>query len=252
MNGLYKAVVPNRVRRTVFVLRLHIDNPICLAWHHHSSCSPQMPVSRFRRTIDTGDDLARIIGVPSELAIRKECTELDESMRTFIRESPFVLVGTVDRNARLDVSPRGDAPGVATVIDSRTLVVPERVGNRRADSLRNIIEAGRIGLLFLRPGTAESPRVNGRACVMRDEELLVPLTVNGKQPLVVMGVEIEECFLQCGKAILRSGLWQGLTDLCPSALPDFAEILAAQTQFEGQTVESLRRQIEDSYANRLY
>ncbi|MCY2967019.1 MAG: pyridoxamine 5'-phosphate oxidase family protein [Planctomycetota bacterium] len=211
-----------------------------------------MALSSFRRTLDSAADLAALIGTPSELAIKKERTELDQHMRTFLAESPFVLVGTVGRDGRLDVSPRGDAPGIASVIDSKTLVIPERAGNRRADSLRNIIETGRVGLLFMRPGTAETLRVNGRACVMRDEEFLVPLTVQGKTPQVAIGVEIEECFLQCGKALIRSKLWEGLTAVCSSALPDFAQILADPTQIDGQTAETLRKHIEESYANRLY
>jgi len=116
------------------------------------------------------------------------------------------------------------------------------------DSLRNILETGHVGLLFLIPGMGETLRVNGRACLIRDEEMMASMAVEGKQPLVGIAVEVEECFLQCAKAVIRSKLW----DNRETPLPGFAEMLIDQTKFEGETVESLKRQIEDSYANRLY
>src|SRR3954452_10841275 len=104
-----------------------------------------MDTRRFQRLVTSAEELAGLIGVPSELAVRKQLSELDGHMRSFIAESPFVLLGTVGRDGTCDVSPRGDAPGqLARVLDARTLVVPERRGNRRADSLRNIIETGRV------------------------------------------------------------------------------------------------------------
>ncbi|MFN0016845.1 MAG: pyridoxamine 5'-phosphate oxidase family protein [Pirellulaceae bacterium] len=128
--------------------------------------------------------------------------------------------------------------------------MPERAGNRRADSLRNIIETGRIGLLFLVPGLGETLRVNGRACVTRDDEVLASLTAQEKQPTIGIGVEVEECFLQCAKALIRSQLWHGIPR--KSSLPSFAKILMDQTQIAGHTVESLQEAIEESYAQRLY
>lgn len=207
-------------------------------------------VSRFRNLVVSAEELVALIGVPSELAIKKQQSLLDPHMTRFITESPFVLLGTVGKDGTCDVSPRGDAPGVAKVLDSQTLVIPERTGNRRADSLRNILETGRIGLLFLIPGLGETLRVNGRACVLRDEAVLTTLTAQGKQPLVAIGVEIEECFLQCAKALIRSHLWQA--EQRKSSLPSFAQILMDQTQIPGHTVESLHEAIEESYAKRLY
>jgi PPOX class probable FMN-dependent enzyme len=183
--------------------------------------------------------------------VKKQLDHLDEHMRTFIAESPFLLLGTVDRQGRCDVSPRGDGFGLAKVLDPKTLIIPERMGNRRADSLRNILETGQVGILFLIPGKGESLRVNGGACVIRDEEVLAPLAAEGKIPLVGIAVEVEECFLQCAKAVIRSKLWEGAEGRA-SSLPCFAEILNQQTKIEGQTVESLSRLIEDSYAKNLY
>ena len=200
----------------------------------------------------SAEELARVIGVPSELVLKKQLPELDAHMRRFIAESPFLLLGTVGRDGSCDVSPRGDAPGLATVLDDRTLLIPERRGNRRADSLRNIIETGRAGLLFLIPGVGETLRVNGRACVIRDDEVLAPLAVEGKRPLVGIVVEVEECFLQCAKAVIRSKLWDAGATGRASSLPGLAEMLNDQARIEGQTVESLSRLIEDSYRNHLY
>lgn len=211
-----------------------------------------MGIPRFNDVVTLAEELARVLGVPSELVLKKQLPELDAHMRRFIAESPFLLLGTVGRDGSCDVSPRGDAPGLATVLDARTLLIPERRGNRRADSLRNIIETGRAGLLFLIPGVGETLRVNGRACVIRDDQVLAPLAVEGKRPLVGIVVEVEECFLQCAKAVIRSKLWDARATDRASSLPDLAEMLNDQAKIEGQTVESLSRLIEDSYKNHLY
>jgi uncharacterized protein len=211
-----------------------------------------MGIAEFKDLVTSAEELAHVIGVPSELVIKKQRSELDAHMRQFIAESPFLLIGTVGRDGSCDVSPRGDPPGLATVLDARTLLIPERRGNRRADSLRNIIETGRAALLFLIPGVGETLRVNGRACVIRDDEVLSPLAVEGKRPLVGIVVEVEECFLQYAKAVIRSKLWDAGATGRESSLPGFAAILNDQTKIEGQTVESLSRLIADSYRNHLY
>ena len=211
-----------------------------------------MNSERFQRLVTTVDELTELIGTPSELVLKKQLSELDGHMKAFIAESPFLLLGTVSRDGGCDVSPRGDLHGLAKVLDSKTLVIPDRRGNRRIDSLRNILETGQVGLLFLIPGMGETLRVNGRACLIRDEQVLAALAVDGKPPLVGIAVEVEECFLQCAKAVIRSKLWESRAEKGTSRLPCFAEMLIDQTKIEGETVESLNRQIEDSYANNLY
>lgn len=211
-----------------------------------------MGIADFGDVVTSAEELAGLIGVPGEVAVKKQLTELDVHMRRFIAESPFLLLGTVGRDGSCDVSPRGDAPGLATVLDAGTLLIPERRGNRRADSLRNVIETGRAALLFLIPGVGETLRVNGRACVTRSEAVLAPLAVDGKRPLVGIVLEVEECFLQCAKAVIRSRLWDAHARVPGSPRPGFAEVLRDQTKIEGQTVESLSRLIEDSYTNLLY
>ena len=139
-----------------------------------------MNLERFQQCVTTVDELTTLIGAPSELVIRKQLPELDHHMQSFIAQAPFLLLGTYGRDGRCDVSPRGGSPSVAKVVDSKTLVIAERPGNRRADSLQNILETGRVGSIFLIPGMGETLRVNGQACVIRDEEILASSSVQGK------------------------------------------------------------------------
>ena len=210
-----------------------------------------MSLDRFENRITSPDELQSLIGSPSELVIRKQLAELDHHMQAFIAESPFLLLGTYDRDGRCDVSPRGDLPSVAKVLDSKTLVIAERPGNRRADSLQNVIETGRVGLLFVIPGLGETLRVNGVACVIREDPVLAALSVQGKSPVVGIAVEVEECYLQCAKALIRSKLWEPPQPLKTPSLSCFAEILIDQTKID-ETVESLDKQIQQSYAEWLY
>jgi len=209
-------------------------------------------IEHFQNHITSIDQLTTVIGTPSDLVIRKQLSELDDHMKLFLVTSPFALLGTVGRDGRCDVSPRGDVPFVAKVLDSKTLFIAERFGNRRVDSLRNIVETGRVGLLFLTPGQGEMLRINGRACVFQDSEILASMTMQGKQPVAGIGVEVEECYFQCAKAIIRSKLWENPGEDSGLKPLDFAGILIDQTKIEGQSVESLREQIAESYRDRLY
>lgn len=211
-----------------------------------------MGLDTFKDRITSIESLEAEIGLPSKLVIRKELKELDAHMLEFIAESPFVLLGTSDDKGRLDVSPRGDLPAVAQAVDSKHLILADRPGNRRVDSLRNIIKNGRIALLFLVPGMGETLRVNGRACVMRDVDQLAKLTVAGKTPAVGIGVEVEESFFQCAKALIRSKLWDAHPEH-PNASPEhFARTLLEQTGVEDETVESLAEKVDSAYRDKLY
>lgn len=207
--------------------------------------------TRFDTVVTSSDELESLLGRPSELVTKKQLDALDDHMISFIGRSPFVLLGTVSQDGRCDVSPRGDKPSVATVLDSRTLAVAERPGNRRIDSLRNIIETGRIGMLFMIPGMGETLRVNGRACVIQDANIMSSMTNRGSQPVVGIGVEVEECYLQCGKALIRSQLWDHFALSPQVAARQYAEMLIDQTGID-QPVDSLAKQIEESYRDRLY
>ncbi len=146
----------------------------------------------FRDIVTSEAALRELLGEPSDLVIRKQLAALDRHSRAFIALSPFVLVGTAGADGACDVSPRGDAPGFVLTLDEKTLVIPERPGNRRADTLRNILQTGAVGLLFVIPGVEETLRVNGRACLVRDAAILERLAARGKQPPIAIGVEVDE------------------------------------------------------------
>lgn len=205
-----------------------------------------------RDVVRSEQELRELVGTPSELARKKQLGELDEHCRAFIARSPFLLLATSNAAGQCDVSPKGDAPGFVLTLDPGRLVIPDRPGNRRLDGVRNILENPHVGLIFLIPGRGETLRVNGRAHVVRDEALLERMAVNGKRPQLAIVVDVEECFLHCAKAFLRSRLWQ--PDQWPddSAVAPMAQMLLDQTRPPGLTVEDLERNLEESYRTRLY
>ena len=211
-----------------------------------------MSFNRFSERIHSAEELASIIGTPSEFSLKKELKVLDEHMRRFIAHSPFVIVSTHSADGRCDASPRGDAPGFIQVIDDRMLLIPDRFGNKRVDSFRNILESGRIGLLFLVPGFGETLRVNGRAAIIRDEAWLTPLTAQGKRPLVAVAVEVEECFLQCAKALIRSKLWESHERPSLQSLPCAAEMFHDQVQMPEFDIPKLQALLDEAYRSKLY
>jgi uncharacterized protein len=150
---------------------------------------------------------------------------LNELTRRFVERSPFVCVATARPDGGLDVSPRGDPPGFVRILDERTLLLPERPGNRLADTLTNLLGDPRIGLLFLIPGVGDTFRVNGRATIVDDAELLAPSAVEGKAPRLGILVTVEEAYTQCSKALIRSDLWNPERHVDRSELPSSGEIL---------------------------
>lgn len=199
----------------------------------------------FRDVVTSPDVLSELLGTPSELAQKKQRSTLDRHMRDFIGAAPFALVGTVSADGQCDVSPRGDAPGFVKVLTPSAIVIPERPGNKRFDTLRNVMQSGRIATIFLIPGRGETLRVNGRARVIRDGDLLAGMAVNGKAPSFGIGVDIEECFLHCAKAVMRSRLWER-GDGAPQ-VACFAQMIHEQTELEGMTVEAMERRLEEAY-----
>jgi PPOX class probable FMN-dependent enzyme len=206
----------------------------------------------FADVIDSEAQLRSLLGEPSELAVRKQLAGLDAHCRAFIALAPFVAIGTTDAAGRGDVSPRGDAPGFVQILDERRLALPERPGNRRAYTLRNILQTGGVGLLFIIPGVEETLRVNGRAWLTRDERLLDAMVARGKRPLLAIGVEVEEAYMHCAKAFKRSGLWDAATWPERAALPSLARMLLDQIGPCETTLADLESQVAESYAKRLY
>ncbi len=214
--------------------------------------STDMAHPPFVDVVSSVESLRDIMGTPSDMVVRKQLDYLDPHARRFIERSPFLLIGTTGPDQIGDVSPRGDAPGFVVVLDDRTLVIPERPGNRRVDTLRNILNTGGVGLLFLVPGVEETLRVNGRASVVRDGALLDRLVARGKRPLLAIGVEVRECFFHCAKAFKRSSLWQPDTWQGRGDMASLAQILADQVKPANTSVQELEAQIAESYATRLY
>jgi uncharacterized protein len=178
------------------------------------------------RRLASVDELRAIIGEPQAVVRTKLAGSLNPLTRRYIERSPFLCIATSDSDGNCDVSPRGDPRGFVRILDDRTLLIPERPGNRLADALRNIIANPHVGLLFLLPGVGETFRVNGRAWLTDDQDLLADSVHAGKVPKLGIVVEIDEAFTQCPKAFIRSELWNPEKFQTTAGLPSGGELLA--------------------------
>jgi uncharacterized protein len=169
--------------------------------------------------------LREVIGAPSDVVLTKISDRLNALTRQFVERSPFVCVATARPDGGLDVSPRGDPAGFVRILDERSLLLPDRPGNRIADTLTNLLADPRIALLFLIPGVGDTFRVNGRARIVDDADLLAPSAVDGKVPRLGLLVSVEEAYTQCSKALIRSDLWNPGRHIDRSELPSSGEIL---------------------------
>ncbi|HEX7927855.1 MAG TPA: pyridoxamine 5'-phosphate oxidase family protein [bacterium] len=177
-------------------------------------------------TIDTVAELEALYGQPGEAALVKELSRITPEYAAMIRASPFVALATSGPEG-LDCSPRGDLPGFVRIHDERTLMLPDRRGNNRVDSLRNIVQDPRVGLLFLLPGSGSTLRVNGRAVLRTDPDLLQSFVVEDKAPRAVIVLHVEAVYFQCARALVRSDLWNPAKHVDPAKLPTPGQILAA-------------------------
>jgi PPOX class probable FMN-dependent enzyme len=202
--------------------------------------------------ITSAEELREIIGAPDAPAIKKQIDHLDEHCRQFIALAPLLFISSANAEGQCDVSPKGDAPGFVHVLDEKLLAIPERAGNRRTDTMRNILANPQVGLIFVVPGMRETLRINGRATIYRDPELLEMMTVQGKTPKVAMVVEAQEVFLHCGRALVRSHVWQVATRPDAAALPSAGQIFADHMQLPGVTCERAEEVLEDHYTTHLY
>lgn len=180
-------------------------------------------------TIRTVEELEALYGQPSEPSLVKEVPFITTEYRALIEASPFALLATSGPEG-LDCSPRGDLPGFVKVQDERTLLMPDRRGNNRADSLRNIVRDGRVGLLFMIPGIGITLRVNGRAHLSTEPTLLESFVMEGKLPRCIIVMQVETAFFQCSRALVRSDLWNPAKFRDPRELPTSGQILAALSQ----------------------
>ena len=192
--------------------------------------------------IATLDALERLYDKPGERALLKQLDRLDSPSRAFIAASPFVLLATFGRRGA-DCSPRGDAPGFVAVADDKTLLLPDRRGNNRIDSLRNVVENPAVALLFLVPGIDQTLRINGRGTLTADPALLERFTVAGKAPRTVLRVEIDEAFVQCPRALVRAELWNPAKFARDGEVPSMGTLLASATKGK---VDAARYDAEDA------
>ncbi|MCD8510957.1 MAG: pyridoxamine 5'-phosphate oxidase family protein [Bacillus sp. (in: Bacteria)] len=201
----------------------------------------------FQSIIQSEIELRELLGNPSDLAKNKVINTLDEECINFLAHSPFLALSTANKNGQCDVSPRGDAPGFVHVVDHQTLLIPERPGNKRADSMMNILENPHVGLQFFIPGLEETLRINGKAQLIRDQEWLEKMAVGDKVPSIAIAVTLEECFIHCAKALRRSKLWSPTTWLDKACLPSPAKMLKDHACVKDLTYEEIVSQLEESY-----
>lgn len=206
---------------------------------------------RFEEVVTTRERLREIVGQPSPAIVAKVIDHIDDICRRFIAASPFAVIATKGADGLIEVSPKGDPAGFVTVLDEKTLAIPDRVGNKRVDTFENLLVNPNVGLVFLIPGYGYTLRVSGTARIVRDAALANGLAVNGKSPDLVLVVTVEEAFWHCAKCIARSKVWQ------PEEWPDLREVpsLAEAMVAHGKLARSVGEQqsfIDADFKTRMY
>jgi len=195
-------------------------------------------------------ELRDLLGEPAARSVTKERPRLHQRDREWLAASPFCLIATADADGRCDVSPKGDPPGFTYIIDDRTIAVPDRPGNRRADGFRNVLANPYAGTIYLVPGRADTLRINGRARLLRDAPFFDEMIVKGNRPRLALVIDIETVFFHCAKAFMRSKLWRPET-WHPDVLPPHATIVK-DVQDTPETLAELQRHYGPSYEDLLY
>jgi PPOX class probable FMN-dependent enzyme len=215
------------------------------------SAAQQPGIAAFRDPVRSEAELRSIVPAPTRYAYRKQLDHLDGHCRALIEAAPLVFVATSDADGRCDVSPRGGPPGWVRMLDSRRVALPEAPGNRRLDSLGNVLATGWAALLFVVPGRNETLRVQGPATVTRDPDLLATIPLAGRLAPLALGVEAEEVFTHCGKAFMRSGAWDPTAWPAVDDLPSPAEVLRDHVA-DGSTLAEVAGQMQESYTQRMW
>jgi uncharacterized protein len=201
--------------------------------------------------IERVEELREFYEAPMERAVRKDIGRLDEMCRRLIAAAPMLFIATYSADGQADVSPRGGKPGFVTVLDEHQLAIPDATGNRRLDTLENVVESRRAGVIFVIPGRDTTLRVNGPAHVTAEPDLLDRLTPVGKPPRTAIVIEAEEVYAHCPKAFVRSKLWDPASWLDPATLPTPAEVSVAHQRDPGWTVEQEEQRQADALLHRL-
>ena len=206
----------------------------------------------FNATITSQAQLRELMGEPVHpIVVAKTMAALDGHCRTFIDRSPFVLISSADRDGRMDISPKGDPAGFVRVLDDRTLAIPDRPGNQRFDTLRNLIDNPQVGLIFLIPGKRETLRISGTARIVTDLPLRETMAIKGKSPALVLVVDVEEAFFHCAKCMIRSAMWQPEQWPSLDGLPSLAEAMKGAPAVD-MPIEAMQAAISYDEAERLY
>jgi uncharacterized protein len=203
-----------------------------------------------REILSTEDEVEAVIGKPAPRILAKVVSSLDDICRAFIARSPFVVVGSSDSNGHFDLSPKGDLPGFVQVLDNQTIAIPERPGNRRADTFRNVLQNPRVGLIFIVPGKGETLRVSGSARIVRDAWLRERMAVAERSPELVLVVTVEEAFIHCTKCMVRSRMWQP-GSWNAAGLASVVEAVVVHGRLD-MSVEDLQSLYENDLRTRLY
>lgn len=205
----------------------------------------------FQQVITNADQLREIIPPPSRYVADKVIDHLDEMCCRFIAASPFMIMATSNHLGDVDLSPKGDPAGFVRILDQNTLAVPDRLGNNRADSLCNLIEDDRAGLIFMVPGKRETLRISGRAAIVRDDALNHSLCHNGKPPRLAIIFAVTRVFFHCSKCMIRSGLWQPEHWPETEGLPTLAETMVRHGRLN-DPIETVNQIVQNDAETRLY
>ncbi len=205
----------------------------------------------FENVIASEKQLRDIMGYPTEIVTRKTINRIDEHCKSFIEKSPFITIATSDAKGNFDVSPKGDPAGFVKILNDKVLAIPDRPGNRKADTLSNILQNPNVGIIFFIPGIKETLRVNGEAKIVTDEKVLTLLSCQGKQPAFAIIVNVKEAFMHCAKCIIRSNLWTKVEDTATRSVPSLAKTLVDHGKLS-ISVEELDGMIKDDEKTNLY
>lgn len=205
----------------------------------------------FKEVIKSEEAFREIMGSPGPRVLAKSTYHIDEHSKAFIKKSPFLLLSSTGKNGQATVSPKGDPNGFVEILDENTLLIPERLGNKRAETFQNILHNPNVGLIFLVPGKGETLRISGQARIVRDQALLKRFEIKGKAPLFAIGINVDEVYFHCAKAITRSKLWK--TEHWPdvSDLASLAQIMIDNGKLS-DSKEQMEKIIDADARDRLY
>lgn len=208
-------------------------------------------MSRFSDVVTTREQLRSVMNEPSSSVVRKVIPFLDKHCKVFISRSPFIMLATTDGEGNADVSPKGDPAGFVKIVDNTTLAIPDRLGNNRADSMENILQCPKVGLIFLVPGKTETLRVSGVAQIVRDQQLRESLAVKDRTPEFVVVVDVREAFFHCSKCMIRSKLWKQADWPDLTGLPRLAETMVDAGKLD-RTEQEMHEIVLNDEKERLY